>query len=66
MGVACTYLVFYKAQELQVVRNVCVVTRGRTLYRSEFISVIRILWNTLSNNFSQRGVFELLEELFEN
>ena len=34
---------------------------------NNFISGIRILWNTLINNFSQkRGVFELLEELFEN
>ena len=33
---------------------------------NSFISGVRILWNTLINNFSRkRGVFKLLEELFE-
>ena len=31
MGVACEWCTLYKAQELQVVGNVCEVTEGRTL-----------------------------------
>ena len=35
---------------------------------NNFISGVRILWNTLINNFSRKrgGVLELLAELFEN